>query len=145
MAHSIFWLILIAIFLFLEIMTLGMITIWLAAGALAAFILSILFDNLFIEIIVFLLMSIALFSFVRPLTVKYMNPKRIKTNYQGVIGQLATVVVTIDNHKSTGKVSVEGQEWSAKSLDGMVIDTGTRVKVQGISGVKLMVNKYYKK
>lgn len=144
MTNSIFWLILIAVLLFIEIMTLGMVTIWFATGALAAFIISLLFDNLIFEVMVFLLLSIALLSFIRPLTIKYINPKRIKTNYPGVIGKQATVIVTIDNQKAVGRVSVEGQEWSAKSLDGTVIVAETTVKVQGISGVKLIVAKTYK-
>lgn len=141
MANSVYWLIILAVLILIEIMTLGLTTIWFAGGALAAFIASLVVDNLLLEIIVFLTVSMVLLFFTRPLVLKYFNPKRIKTNYEGVIGKTALVIVTIDNLKAEGQVTVDGQEWSAKSLDGNVIEKGNVVKVQGISGVKLFVTK----
>ncbi len=139
MTYSIYWLIIIAVLILIEIITLGLTTIWFAGGALVAFVVSMFIDNLFIEIMVFLLVSIALLYFTRPLVVKYFNPKRVKTNYEGVIGKDALVTIRIDNIKAEGQVIVDGQEWSARSLEGNVIEVGTKVKVQSISGVKLMV------
>jgi membrane protein implicated in regulation of membrane protease activity len=115
-------------------------TIWFAGGALVAFIVSLFVDNIILEIILFLLVSFALLYFTRPLVIKHFNPKRTKTNYQGVIGKEAMVTITIDNMNATGQVIVDGQEWSARSLDGNVIEKGTKVKVEGISGVKLIVS-----
>ena len=105
-----------------------------------AFIVSLFVDNIILEIILFLLVSFALLYFTRPLVIKHFNPKRTKTNYQGVIGKEAMVTITIDNMNATGQVIVDGQEWSARSLDGNVIEKGTKVKVEGISGVKLIVS-----
>lgn len=139
MVNSMYWLIILAVFIFIEIITLGLTTIWFAGGALVAFIVSLFCDNLLLEVILFLLVSMSLLYFTRPLVLKYFNPKRTKTNYEGVIGKDALVIVTIDNMNAVGQVTVEGQEWSAKSLDGSIIEKGTKVKVQGISGVKLIV------
>lgn len=141
MDHSFTWLIILAVLLFIEIITLGLTTIWFAGGALVAFIVSLFYDNLIIEILVFLVVSLLLLYFTRPLVVKYFNPKRTKTNYEGVIGKEALVIRIINNINAEGQVSVDGQEWSARSETGEVIDKGTRVIVKNISGVKLIVAK----
>jgi membrane protein implicated in regulation of membrane protease activity len=139
MMNPIYWLIVLAILIFIEIITLGLTTIWFAGGALVAFVVSLFYDNLLVEIILFLVVSLLLLYFTRPVIIKYFNPKRTKTNYEGVIGKDALVLTTIDNFNATGQVSVDGQEWSAKSLDGNVIEKGSKVKIQGITGVKLLV------
>lgn len=138
---SIYWIIILVILIFIEIITLGLTTIWFAGGALASFVISLFFNNLLAEIIVFLVVSLVLLYFTRPLVLKYFNPKRTITNYEGVVGKEAMVIVTIDNIKATGQVIVDGQEWSARTADGSVLDKNTKVKVQGITGVKLIVTK----
>lgn len=137
--NSIAWLTILAVLIFIEIITLGLTTIWFAGGALVAFIVSLFFDNLLVEIILFLVVSLLLLYFTRPYIIKYFNPKRIKTNYEGVVGKEALVTITIDNIKAEGQVIVDGQEWTARSSEGNVIEKGTRVTVQDISGVKLIV------
>lgn len=141
MVHSIGWLILLAILLFIEIITLGLTTIWFAGGAFIAFIVSLIYDNLLLEVILFLAVSLLLLCFTRPFIMKYFNPKRLKTNYEGVIGKEALVSITIDNLKAQGQVVVDGQEWTARSTTGEIIEEGNRVIVESISGVKLMVYK----
>jgi membrane protein implicated in regulation of membrane protease activity len=139
--NSVYWLIILAVLIFIEIMTLGLTTIWFAGGALAAFVVSLFYDNLLLEITIFLIVSLALLYFTRPLVLRYFNPKRTKTNYEGVIGKDALVTVSIDNMNASGQVIVDGQEWSARTLDGNMIEKGAKVKIHGISGVKLMVTK----
>jgi membrane protein implicated in regulation of membrane protease activity len=139
--NSIAWLTILAVLIFIEIITLGLTTIWFAGGALVAFIVSLFFDNLLVEIILFLVISLLLLYFTRPYVLKYFNPKRVKTNYEGVVGKEALVTITIDNIKAEGQVIVDGQEWTARSSDGDVIEKGTRVTVRDISGVKLIVLK----
>lgn len=139
--NSIFWIIILAVLILIEIITLGITTIWFAGGALVAFIISLYFDNLLIEIILFLAVSFSLLFFTRPIVMKYYNSKNKKTNYEGVIGKEAVVIVTIDNRNTTGQVNVEGQEWSARSLDGSTIEKGTLVKIMGIAGAKAIVLK----
>ena len=77
---SIYWIIILVVLIFIEIITLGLTTIWFAGGALVAFIMSLFFDNLLAEIIAFLVVSLALLYFTRPFVMKYFNPKRTKTN-----------------------------------------------------------------
>ena len=139
MTNSIAWLILLAVLLLIEIITLGLTTIWFAGGALVAFIVSLFYDNLLLEIIIFLVISVLLLYFTRPYVIKYFNPKRIKTNYEGLVGKEALVIMAIDNIHGQGQVIVDGQEWTARSSDSSTIDVGARVIVQDISGVKLIV------
>ena len=139
--NSIAWLIILAVLVFLEIITLGLTTIWFAGGALVAFIVSLFYDNLLIEIVLFLTISLLLLFFTRPVVIKYFNPKRVKTNYEGVVGKEAIVNVAIDNMKAVGQVIVDGQVWSARSAKGEIIEKGSKVMVQSVSGVKLIVFK----
>lgn len=141
--NSIYWIIVLAILIFIEILTLGVTTIWFAGGALAAFILSLYYDNLVLEIIVFLTVSLALLYFTRPIVMRQLSTSKLNTEYTGVIGKAATVVSEVDNMKGTGQVDVEGQTWSAISLDSNVLKKDARVKVQGISGTKVIVSQVY--
>lgn len=137
---SIAWLVILAVLLVIEIATLGLTTIWFAAGALVAFLLSLAQVNLFLEIIVFLVGSILMLIFTRPVAVKYFNSKRIKTNYESVIGSVAKVTETINNFNSSGVVMVSGVEWTARAANNDdIINAGTKVIVKNVSGVKLIV------
>ncbi len=139
--NSIFWLIVLTILILIEIMTLGITTIWFAGGALVAFIVSLFFDNLFLEIIIFLVISFPLLYFTRPIILRYFHSGNRRSKYEGVIGKEATVLAMIDNSNTVGQVDVEGQEWSARSLEGDIIEQGCKVTVKGISGAKLTVVK----
>lgn len=137
---SLAWLIILAVFIVIEIATLGLTTIWFAAGALVAFLLSLANVNIILEIIVFLVISILMLIFTRPIAIKYFNSKRIKTNYESVIGSVGKVTETIDNFNATGVVSVAGLEWTARSNnDTEVIKPGTKVLIKQVAGVKLIV------
>ncbi len=141
MTNSMVWLILLAVLLLIEIITLGLTTIWFAGGALVAFIVSLFYDNLLLEIILFIVVALVLLYFTRPYVVKYFNPKRIKTNYEALIGKEALVTIGIDNLLGQGQVIVGGQEWTARSSDGSKIEAGEKVVIKEISGVKLIVKK----
>lgn len=140
MTNSIAWLIILATLILIEFVTLGLTTIWFAGGALLAFIVSLFYDNLFLEVVLFLVVSLVLLFFTRPIVKKYFNTTRVKTNYAAMIGKEALVTTTIDNISGTGLAIVNGQEWTARSVDNTVIEKGTKVIVEDISGVKLMVS-----
>lgn len=139
--NSIFWIIILAILILIEIMTLGITTIWFAGGALVAFVFSLYFDNLILEVILFLAVSFALLLFTRPILMRHFHPKDTRTNDEGVVGKYAMVISDIDNMTTSGQVEVDGQEWSARSLEGNIIERGCRVTVKGITGTKLIVVK----
>ena len=81
-----------------------------------------------------------LLYFTRPIAVKYFNKDRVKTNAESLVGKQAIVISEIDNLQGIGQVSVNGQEWSARTVEeGVTLQTGSVVVVRAISGVKLMV------
>lgn len=138
--QTIYWLILFVILLLIEIFTMGLTTIWFAAGALVAFLAGILGFGMAVQIVVFIIVSIVLLILTRPIAVKYFNKECQKTNAESLIGQQALVLEDIDTLKAQGRVEVRGQEWSAKTdePDGR-IPKNTVVTIEGIQGVKLIV------
>ena len=108
--ESVIWLGLILVFLIVEIITVGLTSIWLAGGALVALILNQLGVNLIWQIVAFFVVSVVLMVFTRPFAKKYINAGRTKTNYESIIGKTAKVTETIDNLKETGAAVVDGQE-----------------------------------
>ena len=136
----IFWLVLLILCIGIEVLTMGLTTIWFAGGALVAIFASLLYAPIFVQIILFFLVSVSLLFFTRPIAVRYFNRDRVKTNVESMVGRQAIVTEEIDNLQAVGQVTVNGQEWSARSADDKVrIPTGSVVTVAAISGVKLMV------
>ena len=137
---EIIWLALTAVLLIIEIVTLGLTTIWFAAGSLFEFFAALLGMNQGIQIGVFVVVSVVLLFFTRPLAVKYLNTKTIKTNTEALVGKTARVIVDINNLKSQGQVVINGLEWTARSSDDTVVfKIGDAVTIVGIEGVKLIV------
>ena len=136
----IFWMVILILCIVIEVLTLGLTTIWFAAGALVAIFAALLYAPIFVQVILFLLVSLTLLFFTRPIAVKYFNRDRVKTNVESMVGRQAIVTGEIDNVQAIGQVTVSGQEWSARSWDDKVrIPTGAVVVVVAISGVKLIV------
>jgi len=80
--NSVYWLIVLAVLIFIEILTLDRTTIWFAGGAVVAFIVSLFNDNLLLEVVLFMVVSVALFYFIRPLVLKYFGSNRANTNQE---------------------------------------------------------------
>ncbi len=136
------WLGLFIVLLLIELFTVGLTTVWFAAGALIALILSSAGVSLPAQIIAFVLISALLLIFTRPLAVKYLNGRRTKTNADSLIGKHAKVTEKISNTDEKGAVFVEGKEWTARaSSDTETIEEGTLVNILEISGVKLIVER----
>jgi len=141
--EAIIWLGLLVIFLVVEIATVGLTSIWLAGGALAALILDIAGLNIWWQIGVFIVISFILLIFTRPFAVKYINSHHEKTNYEGIIGKVVRITEKVDNLQNTGTAVVNGLEWTTRTeLDGEILNPGDLAKVVNISGVKLIVKKY---
>ena len=136
---SIVWLVVLAILLVIEFLTLGLTTVWFAGGALIAFLVSLAGGPLWLQILLFLVISVVLLLFTRPLAVKYLNKNVQKTNVDSIPGQKGIVTVTIDNLKAEGQVTIRGMEWSARAKDDNIIEKGKVVRVVSVEGVKLIV------
>lgn len=135
-----FWLAVMVIMLVIEIATLGITTIWFAGGALVASVLAMLNAPFLVQVLAFLVVSLVLLIFTRPVAVKYFNKDRARTNVEGMIGRQAIVVSEVDNLQGIGRVTVGGQEWSARTQqDGIVLQVGAVVIVKAVNGVKLIV------
>lgn len=138
----ILWLILLVVFIAIEAATLGLTTIWFAGGSLIAVILAALGLPIYVQIAAFIVVSLVLLIFTRPIAVKYFNKDRIKTNAESIVGKKAVVTSPIDNLAATGQVSINGMEWSARTTrDEDKVEEGTIVTVIAINGVKLIVEK----
>ena len=138
--QAMYWLIALAALLLIDIVTLGLTTIWFAGGSLVAFFVAIFGGPFWLQFVLFFVVSLLLLLFTRPVAVKYINRSRIRTNYESMPGREGRVTERIDNFNESGTVVVGGQEWSARTIaDGMVIEPGTKVLVREIRGVKLIV------
>lgn len=139
--EMIFWLIVFVILLVVEIATMALTTVWFAGGALAAFLAAYIGFGVVVQVLVFLIVSILLLVLTRPLAVKFFNQERQKTNAESLIGQKAIVKEEINTLQATGRVEVNGMEWSAKTEESEIIEADTIVMIKGIQGVKLIVEK----
>lgn len=139
MGELIFWLVLLILCLGVEMATMGLTTIWFAAGSLAAILTAALNAPVIVQVILFLAVSLVLLFFTRPIAVKYFNKDRIRTNVESIVGKQAIVTKAIDNLQGRGSAIVGGQEWSARSAEDVNIPEGTVVTIVAVSGVKLLV------
>lgn len=138
-----FWLALVIIFVVVECLTVGLVSIWFAGGALVSMFLAMAGAGAIWQDVAFLVVSGLLLVATRPFVKKYLLNKKVKTNYESVIGEVAKVTETIDNYNQTGAAFADGKEWTARSTDNeTVIEQGALVRVVAIEGVKLMVEPY---
>lgn len=134
------WVGLLILFLIVEACTVGLVTIWFALGSLAAFISTFFTENLEIQMIVFIISTIATLLMFRPFFKKYIKRKQQPTNVDMNIGAEGVVVEKISNINAVGSVKVRGIIWSALSSEPEIeISEGTTIIVEKIEGVKLVV------
>ncbi len=138
MPYTVGWLVLFLVLLVVEFMTIGLVSIWFAVGALISFIVSLFVDSFIIQLLVFIIMSIFTLIITRPLIKKFKASEVIPTNSDRVIGKSGEVTKKIGNNQY-GEVKIFGNTWTAYS--DSEIEVGERVKVLKIDGVKLIVQK----
>lgn len=140
MNWTLVWLFVFVILVAVEIVTMGLTTIWFAGGALVATLIAAAGGPLWMQMVFFVAVSAVLLFFTRPIAVKYFNKERVRTNVESLIGKQAIVISEIDNIYGSGQVTVGGQEWSARSSKQDVkIPVGVIVIILAIDGVKLIV------
>lgn len=131
------WLVVAGLLAIIEGLTMGLITIWFAGGAVGAAIAAMLGASTLVQVIVFLVVSIALIAATRPLARKRLNAKTEKTNVDAIIGTEGIVEEKISQYK-TGQVRADGKVWTATCEAGE-IKKGAVVVIKSIKGVTLMV------
>ena len=137
---AIIWLGLTVAFLIAEAATVTVISLWFAAGALAAMAMALAGGAVWMQAVTFLVVSAAALTALRPLVRKYLTPRLTATNIDSVIGAIGIVSVAIDNISAAGQVKLNGMDWTARSTSGDLIPAGTRVRVDRIEGVKVFVS-----
>lgn len=116
-----------------------LVSIWFAAGALVAGLVALLNGAIWLQVVLFLVVSIGLLIAMFPLVKKFMKPKIVSTNVDSVIGSQGYVTESIDNMDAVGQVKLGGMYWTARSASGEPISKGTLIKVERIEGVKVFV------
>ena len=114
-------------------------------GALTALIAALCGAEIWLQIILFFVVSIALLLCLRPLSKKLLKKRKVATNADSNIGKTAVVTETIDNLRGTGAVKISGVEWSARSVDDSVLEKDAVVRILRIEGVKVCVERAEKK
>ena len=141
MMMELIWMGLLLVFGAGEAITVGLTSIWFAAGALAALICSMAGGNMALQIILFFVVSALSIAAFRPIAQKYIYNKVEPTNVDSIIGREVLVTEKISNLQAAGAVSISGLTWSARSADNVDIPSGTLVRILRIEGVKVFVEK----
>jgi len=140
--YGIMWLIVCIVLVIVEVATLNLTTIWFAIGGLAAYLCGFVGAGFWGQFFVFVVVSLVMLFFTRPVAQKYLNKDRIKTNAESLVGQTAQTTSRLNNREGFGSAVINGQEWSAiSSSDDMIIEAGEDVEILEVRGVKLVVRK----
>ncbi len=137
---SILWLIAAVALSVVELTTMGLTTIWFAIGAVAALVCALCGAPIWLQVAVFIVVSVAVLVLVRPIAAAHFNNRLKKTNIDAYVGRKLIAKTDIDNLHGTGKVDMDGSTWLAlSSMDSIVIPAGEEVRVVEVRGAKLIV------
>ena len=132
------WGALFVILILVESATAQLVSIWFAAGSLAAMLVSVFTDSLWIQLLVFIGVSFLLLLATRPFIQK-LRLRHDATNADSAVGQEGITIVQINNLMEEGRIKLQGLSWNARSENNEVIPVGTKVKVVRIEGVTAYV------
>jgi membrane protein implicated in regulation of membrane protease activity len=140
------WLIAALVLFMLEIATSGFVVMWFGVGALTACVLDLMgIHDVYIQVIVFAIVSLVLVTLTRTIFknifMRASPGSKIKTNTDVMIGKTGVVTQQIDNDLSQGRILVEGQDWSARSVDNSIISADAKARIIRIEGIKLIVER----
>lgn len=136
------WLGVVIITLSLEIITVGLTSIWLTGGGLAALIVCALGGPWWLQLLVFFVVTFILIYFTRPWALKYLEGRKTVTNYEETIGKKVRVIEKVDNREGSGRAIYNGMEWMAraKNEDDLFLED-EQARVAAVEGVKLILEK----
>lgn len=135
----IIWFIIIVLGIILEEVTSSLVSIWFSIAAAIALVFAIADFDIYIQIIVFAVLSLVLILATRPLVKKLTHNTEVKTNVDKLFGMVGKVIEKIEKDNK-GIVKVDFQEWTAVSYKNVTIEEGTKVVIKGIVGNKLIVD-----
>lgn len=140
-SNEVLWIVVAVVCLIIEAATLGLTTIWFAAGAIIALVFAEFNTPLLVQVLVFLVSSSVILYFTRPIAQRVLKIGHTRTNADRLIGKIAIVTMEINPIEGLGQVKVAGKIWSAKSYDEQIIEENSKVEITEIQGVKLVVKK----
>lgn len=133
------WFGLMVLFLIFEASSVALISAWFAVGSLAAMVAALFGAQLWLQVVLFAVVSCVLLACLRPFVSKFIKPAITKTNADAVVGMSGYLLETADNLQGTGRIKLGAVEWTARSATDAVIPAGTLVRVERIEGVKVFV------
>ena len=136
---SLVWLILLIAFVVVEALTVSLVSIWFAAGAVAALIVSGFTSSWLVQFAVFAVVSAVALAATRPLVKKRMTARRVPTNADINVGRKAQVLVEV-TPDVTGRVRLDGVDWNAQcATPGDTLAPGSRCRITEIHSTLLIV------
>ena len=137
------WLIAAIVLVIFEICSATFGAICFAIGAGFSALAAGLGANLTWQIIVFAIVSLLTFVFLRPFMLKFLDRKSkdVKTNADALVGRKGIVSERIDMVQHTGRVAIDGDDWKAVTEDGAVIEKGVEVEIVKLDSIILTVKK----
>ena len=135
------WLIIAILLGVFEAMTVDLVAIWFAIGALAAILPAAIGAPFWVQLVVFLAVGLLTLALTRPMVKWVLHVKKTNTNADRVIGMVGIVTVPIDNVAGTGRVLANGLDWAARTDDGAPVEAQERVLIKAIEGVTLIVER----
>jgi len=139
MIPSAVWLMILVVLVAGEAITVGLTFMWFAVGAVGGLIVAALGGEIWLQVVVFLVLSTVTLVLVRPVAARLLTPGISPTNADRILGQIALVTQNVDNIAETGQVKIFGQTWTARSEAGDPIPVQSRVRILRIEGVKVFV------
>ena len=134
------WLGVAAVMGVVELLSLGLVTMWFVIGGLAAFLANILGFDMIVQLVVFFVVSLACLIVLRPVFLKYR--KRGVREEPSIVGQNALVIETVDNEQLVGRVETANRmTWAARSADNTVIPLGETVVITDRESITLIVER----
>ena len=135
----IIWVAAIIFFGIVEAATVNMVSLWFVGGSMAALIAQILGGPVWLQVLLFFVVSAGLLLALRPFVKKFVTPKQVATNADMVLGREAYITETVDNLRGTGALKLDGRTWTVRNMGEDLLTEGTLVRIVKIEGVKLMV------
>ena len=136
----IIWLGIFVLAIVIEALTADLVTIWFAFGGVIALVISFIPGvNWWIELIVFMVISVVTLLCLRPIATKLLKRNIVSSNVDEMIHKKGKMIKGCDelNH---GEVKINGVIWTAISSDEhQDIKEGTLVEVLAVDGNKLVV------
>ena len=142
---ELFWAVVVIATIVAEMLTVGLVAIWMTGGALLAMAAAWFGGSLELQLVCFFGATLALLYWTRPFAVKFLNKKRSRTNVEETIGSEVRVIERVSNSDQTGKVNYKGMEWTARAVDDAdIFEVGDFGIVDAVEGVTMRIQKKQK-